>query len=137
MNKKEAAIDRAQWRKIVDDCINRDPEISKFQWCEGHGINYRKFLYWQRKFLSESPDQRNSLRNARSGNKVQTSIPAFVDVTAHLETVREKHLTVDDEHGAASLTPELMIQAGSYRIYVNSSIHEATLEKVIRVIRHA
>ena len=35
------------------------------------------------------------------------------------------------------LAPELMIQAGSYRIYVNGSIQETTLETVLRVIRDA
>ncbi len=60
MNKEVAAIHHAQWRKIVDDCINRKPGITKRQWCEDNGISIRSLMYWQRKFQLEELEQIDS-----------------------------------------------------------------------------
>lgn len=56
MNQKVAAVRTEQWRQTIQDCINRDPDISKRQWCQENGIRYRSFMYWQRKFQTEVLD---------------------------------------------------------------------------------
>jgi undecaprenyl diphosphate synthase len=52
------------------------------------------------------------------------------------ENITEQDIT-DSLYTAGMPEPELMIQAGSYRIYVSSSLHESTLETVMRVLSHA
>ena len=54
MNKKVAEIRRQQWFRTVHKCINRDPRISKRQWCEKNGIKIRSLMYWQRKLQMEA-----------------------------------------------------------------------------------
>lgn len=137
MNKQVAAIRSEQWHKIVSECINRDPEISKRQWCRENGITYRSLMYWQRKFQIEAFDQMNNSHNTLPANTANASVPAFVDVTAQLKATQEERHTIPLESESVSLTPELMIQIDEYRIYITNSIHEDTLEKVMRVIRHA
>lgn len=137
MNKEVVAIRHAQWRKIIDDCINRNPKTSKRQWCKTKGISFRSLMYWQRKLQLEAIDQ---MRSSQSPVPIQTmpaDVPVFVDVTAQVESLQENHRSNSREPEPVTLAPELMIQAGSYRIYVNSSLQEATLKKVMRVIGHA
>lgn len=130
MDKKVAEFRNEQWREIIHECINRDPGISKRKWCEKHGIKFRSLMYWQRKFQVEALDQMHNSQTALSAPDAQTSVPAFVDVTAQYEAVQE------DNH-PLPMAPELMIQTGAYKIYINGSIHESTLKKVMRVIGHA
>ena len=137
MNKKVAAVRSEQWRKIVFECINRDPSLSKRRWCENNGIKFRSLMYWQRKFQMEALDQVGNGRRELPASKEQTAPPAFVDVTEQLKSVPEEPKVLSSEQEPFIPVPELMIQAGTYRIYVNTSIHEDTLEKVLRVIRHA
>ena len=54
MNQKVADIRAEQWRQIIYECINREPKLSKKQWCRENGIYYRSFMYWQRKFQMEA-----------------------------------------------------------------------------------
>ena len=66
------------------------------------------------------------------------SVQAFVDMTPQLEVLQtERGSSPAGSSEPTPPVPELMIQAGSFRIYVNGSIQEATLETVMRVIRHA
>ena len=58
-------------------------------------------------------------------------------MTDQLEAIRAEQGSVSTELETTPLAPELMIQAGPYRVYVNSSIREATLETVMRVISRA
>lgn len=137
MNKQVAAIRSEQWRRIVCECINRDPNTSKRCWCRDNGVNYRSLMFWQRKFQMEALDQMSVAGNVLPAHAEHTSFPAFVDVTAKLKAVQDEQCSIPGDQEPVSLTPELMIQTGAYRIYINSSIHEDTLEKVMRVIRHA
>ena len=137
MNPDVTAIRTEQWRQIVYDCINREPTVSKRQWCQENGIRYRSYMYWQRKFQVEALDRMESRETTLPINQNQVTVPAFADITPQLEALRAEQKSVPTEPEVATLAPELMIQAGSFRIYVNGSIQEATLETVMRVIRHA
>ena len=134
MNQKALGVRTEQWRRIVRECINRDPKISKRQWCLENSIRYRSLMYWQQKFQKEAlavtviNDHGNSLP-VQSGS---VNAPAFADMTARLETLRTEQCPPAEQE-AVTLAPELMIQAGKYRIYVSSSLHEATLETVSSV----
>ena len=93
-------------------------------------------MYWQQKFQREAlaviSDHGNSLP-VQSGS---VNVPAFADMTAHLEALQAEQCPPAEQE-AVMPEPELMIQAGEYRIYVSSSLHEATLETVMRVLGHA
>ena len=137
MNQNVAAVRSEQWRQIIYDCINRDPKLSKRQWCQENGIRYRSFMYWQRKFQMEALDLIENHEATLPVKQDPVSVPVFADMTPQLEALQAEQESVPADTEPAPLAPELMIQAGSYRIYVNGSIQEATLETVMRVIRHA
>ena len=137
MNQKVADIRAEQWRQIIYECINRDPKLSKKQWCRENGIYYRSFMYWQRKFQMEALGLMENHETTLPVKQDPASMPAFADMAHQLDALRAEQEAAAADTEPASLAPELMIQAGSYRIYVNRSIHEDTLEKVMRVIRHA
>ena len=138
MNQKVAAIRTEQWRQIIQDCINRDPDISKRQWCRENGVRYRSFMYWQRRFQLEAIDLMENHGTTLPVKQEPVSVQAFVDMTPQLEMLQtERGSSPAGSSEPTPPVPELMIQAGSFRIYVNGSIQEATLETVMRVIRHA
>lgn len=137
MNKETAAIRSAQWRRIVDDCINREPGVSKRQWCQDNNIKFRSLMYWQRKFQLEAINQMSTTRIALPTPAAPADAPVFVDVTTQVGSAQKVSDSLPQEQEPISPAPELMIQAGGYRIYVNRSVREATLEKVIKVLAHA
>lgn len=137
MNQKVAAIRTEQWRQIIQDCINRNPGISKRQWCRENGVRYRSFMYWQRKFQLKAIDLMENHGTKLPVKQEPVSAQAFVDMTSQLEVLQTEREFSPASSELTPLAAELMIQAGSFRIYVNGSIQEATLETVMRVIRHA
>ncbi len=50
MTQEALDVSAEQRRRIVCECINRDPEISKRQWHRENSIRYRSLMYWQHKF---------------------------------------------------------------------------------------
>lgn len=137
MNQKAALIRADQWRKTVYECINRDPKLSKRQWCQENGVKFRSLMYWQHKFQMEAIQLMESLEVSLPIKEEASNIPAFADMTPQLEALRTEQEPVPQDPESPALTPELMIQAGSYRVYVNGSVREATLETVMRVLNHA
>ena len=94
-------------------------------------------MYWQRKFQLEAIDLMENHGTTLSVKQEPVSAQAFVDMTPQLEVLQTEREFSPASSELTPLAPELMIQAGSFRIYVNGSIQEATLETVMRVIRHA
>ena len=136
MDQKVAEIRIKQWRKTVYDCINRDPKISKLQWCEDNGIKIRSLMYWQRKFRLEALEQMKNNKAALPARTTEACVPVFADVTEKLDEIQADRESLKYPDGLA-MTPELMIQTGPYQIYVNGSIQMTTLEKVMRIISRA
>ena len=136
MNQEAFDVRTEQWRRIVRECINRDPKISKRQWCLENSIRYRSLMYWQQKFQRETLAVINDHGNSLPVQSGSVNAPAFVDMTARLESLQAEQC-LHAEHETVMPEPELMIQAGPYRIYVSSSLHESTLETVMRVLSHA
>lgn len=137
MNQKVAAVRTEQWRQMVYDCINRDPKITKLQWCEENGIKIRSLMYWQRKFQLEALDKIENNDTILPVRSSGANTPAFVDMTTQMEKLQGKQRTDSLGPDTMASAPELVIHAGSYKIYVNSSVREATLETVMRVISRA
>ena len=138
MNQNVSEIRSEQWRKIVNECINRDPQISKRQWCEDNGIRFRSLMYWQHKFQLEALEQmEGNIRADLPACTAQEPAHAFVDLTPKYEAIQAEPQIHTPQTEAFSSTPELMILAGAYKICVNGSVQTATLEKVLRAISHA
>ena len=137
MDKKINDVRRDQWRRIVSECLSRDPGLSKAQWCKDNGIRIRSFMYWQRKFRLEAVEQMDNRQNTLPSRAAGTCLPAFADVTEQIEALQADPAASLQSPGASPAAQELMIQTGPYRIYVNGSVQVATLEKVLRVISHA
>lgn len=138
MDQKVADVRTAQWREIVRDCSQRTPGQTKKDWCLQNGIRFRSLMYWQRKFQVEALALMEKCSpNYASMSSSQPPVPAFADMTARLHEASQDISASAAESEAPALTPEVMIQHGAYRIYVNSSIHEATLETVIKVLSRA
>ena len=129
---------REQWRQIVAGCSSRDPRISKLQWCETNGISFRRLMYWQRKFRLEALEQReDSIHADLLAGTNHTSAQAFVDVTPQYKAMQTNPPIDPARTETVSFAPELVILAGPYRICVSGSVQTATLEHVLRAIRHA
>lgn len=137
MDKEANAVRKEQWRRIVNDCINRDPQISKRRWCEENGIKFRSFIYWQHKFRNEALEQMDALQAAVPAVTASALAPAFVDVTAKYEDLQSVQEETSQRQGNFPASTELMIQVGDLQIYVNGSVQMSTLEKVMKVISHA
>ena len=137
MNKGVVTVNHEQWRRTVYECIHCDSKRSKRQWCEENGIRYRSFLYWQKKFQKEAISQIEKQKDELSVGADSAVVPKFVDLTSHLRALQSDQASIPGEAEHAGLAPEVMIQAGSYRIYVSGSVHADTLETVMKVIGHA
>ena len=137
MDQKVTEIRNEQWRRTVYACINRDPAISKRQWCEDNGVKFRSLMYWQRKFRLEALEKMDNSTAALPANTVGSCVPVFADVTEKLEELQADQETRKYPGRLSPITPELMIQVGACQIYVNGSIQMTTLEKVMRVISRA
>lgn len=130
MDTKMHELRREHWRKIIFDCNNREPGVTKREWCETNGICIKSLYYWQRQFRSEAV---SSIETAVAVQRTQKS--QFLDITASIASGGNE--TTIPSSDKRPLVPELMIQSGSYQIYVSSAVQERTLETVMKVLRHA
>lgn len=137
MDKEANAVRREQWRRIVNECINRDSQISKRRWCEENGIKFRSFTYWQHKFRKEALEQMDAPQTAAPAVTAPASAPAFVDLTAKYEALQPARQEALRRQENIPASTELMIRVGDLQIYVNGSVQMSTLEKVMKVISHA
>lgn len=137
MDQKVTEIRCEQWRRTVSECINRKADISKRQWCEENGIRYRSLMYWQHKFQREAIERIDVSHSSLPGQAVQVCTPVFADMTAKYEAMTEQQELSPQHREDVLFTPELMIQAGSCRIYVSGSVQKATLEMAMQVISNA
>lgn len=137
MDKEANAVRREQWRRIVNECINRDSQISKRRWCEENGIKFRSFTYWQHKSRKEALEQMDTPQTAAPAVTAPASAPAFVDLTAKYEALQPARQEALRRQENIPASTELMIRVGDLQIYVNGSVQMSTLEKVMKVISHA
>lgn len=137
MDKEANAVRREQWRRIVNECINRDSQISKRRWCEENGIKFRSFTYWQHKSRKEALEQMDTPQTAAPAVTAPASAPAFVDLKAKYEALQPARQEALRRQENIPASTELMIRVGDLQIYVNGSVQMSTLEKVMKVISHA
>lgn len=139
MDQQVSDIRNEQWRRIVSECINRDPEISKKQWCRENSISYRSLMYWQHKFQMKELEKLNGCVATLPApvQPVSAGTLAFADMTAQLEALKAEQESSLPQQETGTFVPELMISAGPCQVYVSGFIQESTLEKVMRVLGNA
>lgn len=144
MDKSSSQIRRENWRRIIQECNNREPGITKKDWCRSNDITVKSFYYWQRQFRNEA-----AVAAASAG-----SAP-FYDITGHLETggtetfpisgLREtptgaavQETTPQDIPGTVPFpVPGVIVQAGECRVYVTDSAKRSTFRMVMEVLLNA
>ena len=98
---------------------------------------YAKAEYDSSSVSDEELEKMGSSEPSLPAPPVSAGSPAFVDMTAQLETLRAGQVSVSPQQESGTFVPELMIRTGSCQIYVSGSIQEVTLEKVMRVLGNA
>lgn len=140
MDKGVHQLRRDYWRQIIRECNARDRGITKLAWLQEHDINSKSYYYWQKQFRSEAvASVTNEVAVQETAAPVPVENPAFFDITTSVASSIEKKDNASPEplKQSTSNIPELMIQISDYRIYVNSTIQEKTLETVLKVLSHA
>ena len=134
---------RAQhWKEIIVACNTSG--MKKIDWMRLHGVSEKSFYRWQTLFRKEVLDEATenaaiSAEQAESLQRVQGQemTPGFVDVTALITRKEELPRSFQAGNQSEQLTPELMIQAGRYNLYIGRGITESTLAMVLKVIGNA
>ncbi len=137
MDPRIRAMRLERWREIIVACNTSG--MKKNEWMRIHNINSKSF-YRKQKELREYEMERAGITAADipAGQK-----PAeFFDLTTALTCqASDNSGRTCAEPGNSILqkqiTPEIMIQAGPYNLYIGSSVTEATLATVLKVIGHA
>ena len=134
---------RAQrWREIISACNTSG--MKKIDWMRIHNVSPKNFYRWQKLLRDHAleedygypivPDH-ITLSSKRQDQSPETQ---FVDMTAMItretETVRK---SASESVVPKKITPELVIQAGRYNLYIGSGITESTLTTVLKVIGNA
>ncbi len=137
-------IRRENWRRIVQECNNREPGITKKDWCQSNNISLKSLYYWQRQFRNEA-----AVTVAAAGQN------SFYDITSHLDANGTAADTVSELRVPSSSTPiegtagqdnpgtvpfhlpGIIVQTGECRVYVADSAKKSTFRMVMEVLRNA
>lgn len=145
MDRISSQIRRENWRRIVQECNNREPGITKKEWCRSNDISVKSLYYWQRQFRNEAAVAAAASDGAAS----------FYDITSHLEAGGTESFPVSNLREAPAGTavqetapqdipgivpfpvPGIIVQTGECRIYVTDSAKRSTFRMVMEVLRNA
>ena len=124
-----------QWRQIVLEA--NGSSLTKKEFCRQNGIKEKQFYYWQRKIRRQESSRLRleaTLAPVESTSVVSScSSSSFVTVNlSEPEDTSSIPLSL-----SSTFHPELMIQMNGVNLFVVSSVHEETLQSVIRVLRNA
>ena len=137
MDARIMAMRMERWREIIIACNTSG--MKKAEWMRIHNVSPKMF-YRKQKQLREYEMERAGITSADipAGKK-----PAeFFDLTTALarqasEITARTWVEPVKSIPQNQITPEIMIQAGPYNLYIGSGVTEATLATVLRVIGHA
>ena len=136
MDQTTKEIRTEQWRQIVLEA--NGTSLTKKEFCRQNGIKEKQFYYWQRKirrqdaarFLEEA-----SLAQAKTSPVVSSCSSSSSFVALELSTPEE--FPQESSSLTSIFQPELMLQLNGVQLFVGETVHEATLQSVIRVLRNA
>ena len=129
------SIREKQWMDIITTCNASD--MNKKEWMRIHNISPKNFYRWQKVLRERALNRMEEegspallpCTEAVGEPAVQEEGPEFVDMT-----VMAPH---EAEAVHMQIVPELMLEVGSYHLFVGSGITETTLSTVLKVIRNA
>ena len=135
MDHATTEIRTEQWRQIVLEA--NGSSLTKKEFCRQNGIKEKQFYYWQRKIRRQESSRLRleaTLAPVESTSVVSScSSSSFVTVNlSKPEDTSSLPLSL-----SSTFHPELMIQMNGVNLFVVSSVHEETLQSVIRVLRNA
>ena len=135
MDQTTKEIRTEQWRQIVLEA--NGSSLTKKEFCRQNGIKEKQFYYWQRKIRRQESSRLRleaTLAPVESTSVVSScSSSSFVTVNlSEPEDTSSIPLSL-----SSTFHPELMIQMNGVNLFVVSSVHEETLQSVIRVLRNA
>ena len=135
MDHATTEIRTEQWRQIVLEA--NGSSLTKKEFCRQNGIKEKQFYYWQRKIRRQESSRLRleaTLAPVESTSVVSScSSSSFVAVNlSEPEDTSSIPLSL-----SSTFHPELMIQMNGVNLFVVSSVHEETLQSVIRVLRNA
>ena len=135
MDHATTEIRTEQWRQIVLEA--NGSSLTKKEFCRQNGIKEKQFYYWQRKIRRQESSRLRleaTLAPVESTSVVSScSSSSFVTVNlSEPEDTSSLPLSL-----SSTFQPELMIQMNGVNLFVVSSVHEETLQSVIRVLRNA
>ena len=135
MDHATTEIRTEQWRQIVLEA--NGSSLTKKEFCRQNGIKEKQFYYWQRKIRRQESSRLRleaTLAPVESTSVVSScSSSSFVTVNlSEPEDTSFIPLSL-----SSTFHPELMIQMNGVNLFVVSSVHEETLQSVIRVLRNA
>ena len=134
---------RAQrWREIISACNTSG--MKKIDWMKIHNVSPKNFYRWQKLLRDHALEEDYGYPIVpdhivlSSKSQAQSPETQFVDMTAMItretEIVRK---SASESVVPTQITPELVIQAGRYNLYIGSGITESTLTTVLKVIGNA
>lgn len=127
-----------QWTRIINDCDNRTPGLTKKAWCAQHNIKLKSFEYWQRVVRTEAMDQ---ISGSVSDNDMSGGCLDITNLVLQQPETLPDQASVPDNASAPQplfqTSSELMIQIGSCLVYVNETVREKTLRAVLRALKDA
>ena len=135
MDHATTEIRTEQWRQIVLEA--NGSSLTKKEVCRQNGIKEKQFYYWQRKIRRQESSR---LRLEATLAPVETTSVVSSCSSSSFVTV---NLSEPEDTSSLPLSlsstfhPELMIQMNGVNLFVVSSVHEETLQSVIRVLRNA
>ena len=142
MDSRVMSLRAQKWKQIIVACNTSG--MKKADWMRLHGISEKSFYRWQTmlrdQVLKEAEGNQPVISEqvtASERSPRQDLIPGFVDMTALIAREDKYSTAVTPNDPPKQITPELMIQVGSYNLYIGSGVTEATLSTVLRVIGHA
>lgn len=137
MDARIKAMRLERWREIIVACNTSG--MKKKDWMKIHNISSKSF-YRKQKELREYEMELAGITAADISARQKPA--EFFDLTTALTQERNEISTRIKKDPISSvpqkqITPEVMIQVGSYNLYIGSGVTEATLATVLRVIGHA
>ena len=135
MDCRVMSIREKQWMDIITAC--NASNMNKKEWMKIHNISPKNFYRWQKvlreraltRMEEEGTPALLPCAGAVSELAAEEEGPGFVDMTAMVSHEAEAvHMQI---------VPELMLEVGSYHLFVGSGITETTLSTVLKAIRNA
>jgi hypothetical protein len=134
---------RAQrWKEIIAACNTSG--MKKVDWMRLHGVSEKSFYRWQNILRDQVLDGVETSYPivpdyvAVSDKRQAGAVPELIDMTAIIsQKPGGKISPAQSAVPQKQITPEIMIQAGPYNLYIGNSVTEATLATVLKVIGHA